>query len=373
MAKMLMTVAFALSAMNFDLQMFAMGGENVVGTNAFINAYNGQTDAMPDTDGNDLTVTTGKTFYDTQLLENTREKLVYAQFGEAQALPAHHGRTIEWRKWNTLPNADALQEGVIPTGKRFGMTSTSASIAQYGMYLAITDLLDLHAIDDVLLGATQELSASASLTKDTLVRDALMQGTNVMFCDNVTAQGVATEPANHQAIVKANNRLTPDMINKAVTFLKACNVEPHTSGKYIAVIHPYVGYDLRRSQDWINAHQYANVTPIYNGEIGELHGVRFVETTRAPIYKCDKTGDTKFFATLIFGKGAFRTIDIAGGNLEMIVKDRKQAGGPLEQYSTAGYKFEDGTKILYQERMIRLIHCSAYSDKAETNHPVVEE
>ena len=352
----------------FELQIFAQGGEVLNATTTYTNAYTGATDNMPDANQNSLLDTTGKTFYDTQLLENTREKLVYAQFGDAQNLPAHHGRTIEWRKWNTLPNADVLQEGVIPTGKRFGMTSTTATINQYGMYLAITDLLDLHAIDDVLVGATEELSASAALTKDTLVRDALMTGTNKMFADNVV-NGVATEVGSYAEMSKSANRLTPDMINKAVTFLKACNVEPQAGGKYVAVIHPYVGYDLRKSEDWINAHVYANVTPIYNGEIGELHGVRFVETTRAPIFQATTAdGATNVFATLIFGKGAFRHIDVSGGNLEMIVKDRSQAGGPLEQYSTAGYKFEDGTKILYQERMIRLIHCSAYSDKAQANY-----
>ena len=47
--------------------------------------------------------------------------------------------------------------------------------------------------------------------------------------------------------------------------------------------------------------------------------------------------------------------------MEMIVKDRSEVGGPLEQYSTAGYKFEDCTRILYPERLLRLESCSAYS------------
>lgn len=51
----------------------------------------------------------------------------------------------------------------------------------------------------------------------------------------------------------------------------------------------------------------------------------------------------------------------------MIVKDKSQVGGPLEQYSTAVYKFEDCTKILYQERMLRVESCSAYSKTDEAN------
>lgn len=51
----------------------------------------------------------------------------------------------------------------------------------------------------------------------------------------------------------------------------------------------------------------------------------------------------------------------------MIIKDKSRAGGPLDQFSTAGYKFMDGTKILYQDRMVRVESCSSYSDVDEAN------
>lgn len=35
------------------------------------------------------------------------------------------------------------------------------------------------------------------------------------------------------------------------------------------------------------AHQYAAATELFSGEIGELHGVRFVETTEAKIFRGD--------------------------------------------------------------------------------------
>lgn len=355
----------------FDMQMFAQGGEVVNATTTYTNAYTGHTDAMPDAAGNSMLPTTGKTFYDTQLLENVVPQLVYAQFGRKESLPANHGRTMEWRKWNTLPQAGTLQEGVIPTGKRFGMTSTTVSLQQYGMFLAITDLLDLHAIDNVLVGATQELSSSAKLTKDTLVRNALMSATNEMFADNVNATGVASPVKKFSEMKLDENRLTPDMVNQAVTFLRACDVQPMGDGKFVAVIHPYAAYDLMKSEDWVKAHIYANVTPLYNGEIGEIFGCRFVQTTNAPIHQqTTADGAAMVFDTFFFGKDAFATIDVGGGNLEMIVKDRSQAGGPLEQFSTAGYKFEDATKILYQERMIKMHHLSAYSSKATANYDV---
>jgi hypothetical protein len=47
--------------------------------------------------------------------------------------------------------------------------------------------------------------------------------------------------------------------------------------------------------------------------------------------------------------------------MQMIIKDAAQIGGPLNQFSTVGYKFENAAKILYQNRMIRVESCSAYS------------
>ena len=157
--------------------------------------------------------------------------------------------------------------------------------------------------------------------------------------------------------------LTPDMVAKAVTLMKKNRV-PTVNGKYYAVIHPSVAYDLRKSKDWIEAHKYAAANEIFNGEIGELHGCRFIENTFAPVlgntYK-NKAG-TVTYASYMFGKDGFGIIDPAGGALEMIVKDKNQVGGPLNQFSTVGYKFEtNGATILYPERVLRIMSCSSYS------------
>ena len=73
------------------------------------------------------------------------------------------------------------------------------------------------------------------------------------------------------------------------------------------------------------------------------------------------------YATLFLGREAYGLIDPDGGGLQMIFKSAKEIGGPLEQFSTAGYKFSTGTKILYQERMVRVESCSRYSLRDTTN------
>ena len=79
------------------------------------------------------------------------------------------------------------------------------------------------------------------------------------------------------------------------------------------------------------------------------------------------SGPCAVYGTLFFGKDAFGVVDPEGMGMEMIIKDASQIGGPLNQFSTVGYKFETAAKILYQNRMVRVESCSAYSGVDEAN------
>ena len=346
----------------FDLQLFAEAGTVTNVTTGTVNSYTGvanNTDALSPT---------MKTFYDTELLENAREKLIFQQLGRKQALPAKHGKVVEWRKWNTLPAVEKLQEGVIPEGKKLGMTSMTVPIDQYGMYVTISDQLELHAVDDAILGATEEVGASAGESYDKLVRAVLMTGANVMFADIYDADGkYMSTPETRSELVagKANIAyLTPKMVNKVVTALKKNKVPTFANGKYVAVIHPSVAEDLRESNAWIEYHKYGATTELFNGEIGELHGVRFIESNMAGIVK---EGDTAVYLTMFFGKDAFGVIDPEGAGMETIIKTKNEVGGPLNQFSTIGTKFSMGAKILYPERLLTLETLSSYSAVDEAN------
>lgn len=355
-----------------NLQLFADAGTLVNATGNFVNAYTGATTAF---DENYTMVGELKTFYDTELLENARVELFYAQFGKKQRLPANHGLSVEWRKWNTFARATELVEGVIPTGQKFGMSVKNGAIKQYGTYTAITDKLEMRAYDDTILGATEEMGASAAETQEVLIRDALLVNKNVLYCDNITlATGAVSSTPTACNLMEASatvmSLLSPDMVAKAVTIMKKNRV-PTINGKYYSVIHPSVAYDLRKSKEWIEAHKYAQPGEIFNGEIGELHGCRFIEDVFAPIlggadYTNKASGVT--YATYFFGKDSFGIIDPEGGALEMIIKSKEQAGGPLNQFSTIGYKFEtNGATILYPERILRVMSCSSFSATDEAN------
>ena len=370
----------------FDIQFFADAGTLVNGTTNYPNAYDST--AAESFSGSNTLSAEMKDFYDTELLENARVEQFYAQFAKRQPLPRNHKGTVEWRKWNTFAPASQLTEGVIPTGQKFGVSAITGTIAQYGTYTAITDRLELRAYDDVILGATEEMGASAAETQEKLIRDALLTNANVLYCDNIvlatgakTADAAAaggnpavkgTPDAPSYMLDDGTNRcvLTPAMVNKAVTILKKNRV-PRINGRYYAVIHPSVAHDLRECEGWIEAHKYAAPEELFNGEIGELHGVRFIEDVFAPVIKSLTVANANggaVYATYFFGKDSFGIIDPEGGALEMIIHDKGEIGGPLNQFSTIGYKFEtNGATILYPERLLRVMSCSSYSASDATN------
>lgn len=74
---------------------------------------------------------------------------------------------------------------------------------------------------------------------------------------------------------------------------------PKFNGDYVCIIHPSVAHDIMSDKQWIDASLYAGSTQIFNGEIGKIHGVRFVETTEAKIFGKDTTIPTLTYYALV--------------------------------------------------------------------------
>ena len=309
-----------------------------------------------------------KTFYEKRLIDQAEPALVHDQFGDPYPIPANGGKNIEFRKYDSLPKAiTPLTEGVTPDGQTMNVSTVTAEVKQYGGWVPITDTLQLTAIDNNILQATKIIASQAGRTLDTIVRDVLAGGTNVIYAPKI-GEGGAETAVTSRATLDATCQLTSDLIARAATQLKAMNADP-IGTSFVGIIHPYVAYELRRDPDWINVHKYAQPDEIYNGEIGTLHGVRFVETSEAKIWK--GTGcpaGLAVFSTLILGAHAYGSTEIEGGGLEHIVKQLGYGDDPLNQRASVGWKAHKTAERLVEQYMVRIESCSArYSATAEAN------
>lgn len=229
-----------------------------------------------------------KTYYDMELLHKAEPNLVYDNFAVKKPIPAGKGKTIEFRKWGSLPKAlTPLEEGVTPKGSNSSVTAIYATVKQYGDYVRETDILDLVAIDDVILQDTQMLGAQAGLTLDTITREVVVGGFNVSYAQKDTA-GTLTDILSRSDITSTCLLKRADIV-KAVAKLKTM-LAPKFGQDYVGIIHPYVAADLMLDTStggWLDVNKYGDTVKLYNGEIGKIAGVRFIESTEAKIFAPD--------------------------------------------------------------------------------------
>lgn len=322
---------------NIDLQLFAEPNTNVT-TDSGLSVEN-------------------KTHYDMTLIDEAGPNLIHDQFGQKRPIPKNGGKKIEFRKFAALPKAlTPLTEGVTPDGKKLSATAIEATVSQYGDYVVLSDMLDLTAIDPVVVEATKVIGRQAGLTLDTVTRNVLHTGTNVFYAPKGDGSSVTS-----RAGLDGTCKLTVDLVRRVAAFLKKNNA-PKINGSYVAIIHPFAAYDLMSDPEWQNPHQYQDTANIYEGEIGKIAGVRFVETSEAKIY------EGGVFGTLFIAEGAYGVTEITGGGLETIIKQLGAGEDRLNQRSSVGWKATKTAEILVDAYMVRVEHKSAFgADEAVAN------
>ena len=312
-----------------------------------------------------------KTFYDRALVEEAGPNLIHGQFGQKRPIPKNGGKRIQFRRYASLPKAlKPLTEGVTPEGRKLSATAVEAVVNQYGDFVCLSDVLDLTAIDNNVLEATKAVGRQAGLTLDTITRNVLQSGTNVFYCPKVGANGVQTPVTDRSGLDKTCT-LTVDVVKKVAAMLKAANA-PKIDGDYVCILHPYVAYDIMSDPRWEEMHKYTTPENMYQGEIGRIAGVRFVETSEAAVYKGTENScptGLAVFGCLFIAQGAYGVTEVTGGGLQTIIKQLGSAGtaDPLDQRSTVGWKALQTAEILMEPYMVRVECCSAFSPTAEAN------
>lgn len=257
-----------------------------------------------------------KTFYDKELIRTAWPQLVHDQFAQKRPIPKNGGQSVEFRQFGDLPKAlTPLTEGVTPNGKKLSATAKTATVSQYGDYVTISDKLDLTAIDPVALEAVDVIGKQMGLTLDTVTRNKLHQGLQVMYAPLRSSAGAETEVSSRSKLDKSAV-LTVKLVQQARTELKAMNVPTFDDGCYVMIIHPYSAYDLKRDPEWRKPHEYADTRQLYNGEVGMVDGVRFVETSEAKIY-CgeDLASNSRTLTVNGAVSSAGKTINFDGGTV----------------------------------------------------------
>ena len=265
-----------------------------------------------------------KTYYSDYLIDNAEPKLIHDQFGQKHPIPEGSGKTVQFRKYDPLPKlTEALSEGVTPNGQTLNMSVVEATVHQYGGYVEFSDLLLLAAVDNNMVAVTKLLGAQAGRTLDSITREVLCGGTNVQYGEDAVSARYLLVGGEESG----NHYLTVDCIRRAVRKLKNQNAEK-IDGAYVCIIHPDCAYDLMNDLNWRYPYQYANSKQLFEGEIGMIEGVRFVESPEAKIFRPEALNNGK--KKVVCEEMSYETLSTVGtANHGTATRYRLHYGNPM--------------------------------------------
>lgn len=275
-------------------------------------------------------------YYEKRFLMRAEENFVYEQLGTPGRIPSNEGKTVVWnRMTNPSAKSSALTEGTDPTPSGLSATLISATVAQYGNFEQVSDILELTAVDTLIEEVMDVLAYEAALSIDTVVVGALSGGGTALIASGVVARNSLI----------ATDTVTVADIRKAKRELNGFSARPHSQNKFVATAHPDVIYDLEGDSSWVNAHIYTEkgIDAIYNGEAGEIYGTRFVMTQMAPVLAGSGSAGADVYQTHIMGKDFFGVSKLQ--SLDTYV-DSPSPRSALRLYSDIGWKAAFATKVL---------------------------
>ena len=224
-------------------------------------------------------------------LKNVEPNLGYMKDAQMIEQPKNNGKHVTFFRYTELQAIDKpLFEGITPDGQSLSETAFSVMTKNYGGWMSYTDEIDLWHVDSKTQAMSDRLNRQAQLTLDTVCRDALCSGLNVMFPSGVSARASINAATSGHKISYA-------MIKKAVRNLKMKGAQPFEDGYYHAKIDHETYYDLTEDQNWKDANTYQDKSREQKYLLGELYNVRFYAVDNGKTFK-DETYLYNTVATL---------------------------------------------------------------------------
>ena len=252
-----------------------------------------------------------------ELLKRGLPYLILEKFGQSKPLPGNSSKTMTFRRYNALDaTPSTLAEGITPDARPLTMTNVTATLAQYGSRIQISDvIIDTHE-DPVLTESVALLGEQAAQMIEKMRFGVLKAGTNV-------APG------------------------------------------FIGLTHPDLESDIRNMEGFVPAERYGSITPFEN-ELGKVEDVRYLTSTIFEPFP-DAGGDkgamlssggvkADVYPVLYLAANAYGTVALKGmyAVTPMIVNPKPSDSDPMGQRGHASWKSMQTAVILNDAWMVRV-------------------
>jgi len=322
-------------------------------------------------------------------------------------LPLHKGDNVEYTRYAPLEDSSTyhlLTEGTNPDAEAIYTQTVTATIQEYGKWVKPSSRKWLTAFDPKLGGVSLLQGVQSGKDLNLKIQNVLAEGflgiradsdttyqgewtissvtstsVIVMTASTVPAAGVAVftsgkcegisrtftgatatitlnaalplSPAAGDTVrlcstlaLAAGDKITPEIIKKAVALLEEQETPRFTDGYFHAVIpRGRMKLDFMNDTEYVNLKHYAAPKDLYRNLVGEFWGVRFHEDTN-PFRHTAGTIGTRVttgavYMISMFGLHAFGNIKLAGVDQEYYINPPESStSNPLKMYGTMGWK-----------------------------------
>lgn len=309
-------------------------------------------------------------YFSRELLATIEKTVVLDQFAMKAPLPERAGgTTIRFFRYEAgdAGHVDTLTEGSTPQTKALQLEYVEKGLTQYGQILSISDIADATALFNNIEQATLRIGRDSALKLDSVIRTELFSNDAGIPAGNNIYSGSPTSYSSSITAADASDWLD------AATALKIQAATP-IDGGFVAVVGPQQARDLLADSEWQEAHHYAEPQARLRGEIGRMHGVRFVETTEPFIFDNDGSTDTQYtyddststkgYGSVVVGAQAYGVPALASQSPyspSVYIVTGADKNDPLNQRILVGFKSFFAAKNIQPKHIARVYSKTGYS------------
>lgn len=291
-----------------------------------------------------------QTYYDKLFIDIAKHWLIHEEGAQVRPLPDGEGKIVYFTRYKPLAIITGqITEGSNPSSVNLSATNVSGTVSEFGSYTPISRLLKLTSLDPKMQGAVEVMAQNAGESRDQMVRQKGLVASNT---DQLAGSSAALTDVGLTDVLNAAE------VRKAVRTLKANKAMRYADGYFLGKTSPYGSYDLMGDSVWVNAHTYKDGDNLYKGEIGRLHGVRFLETTNWLETANGGTSNADIIHSFIHGKNAFGVTDLEGDEKKIYVKTPgpNSTDNPVDRFSTVGWAMSFVPVPLVSDWIIEIKH-----------------
>ena len=291
----------------------------------------------------------------------------FLKFGKEVVVSSKGTNAVaKFRKFpNFAPATTPVDEGVTPAATNLSSNTVTATIAQYGSYVPLTDIDEEDDAENLVQIASEKCGEQAGRTLNQITRATLDANTNVIYANSVASEDAIVSAISQNDTLEVLSALEANNVDEVTEYIPGSTnfnttaIEP----SFVGICHPHVAKDIRKLSNFFSTREYGSAKVIMDGEFGSSDDIRWVKETDCTIVpdgggavgstglRSTSASDVDVYYSYIIGKDAYGRVKLNNGNIQMIVKPLGYAD-ELNQVMSVAWKVRYASVLLYVEKSI---------------------